>query len=461
MIAQSKRPQTRRVATVPMRKVIAVMVAASYGGAHASPVNPTVVAGQASFAVQGKTYSITNTPNTIINWQGFSIGADEITRFIQQSADSKVLNRITGQDPSHILGSLQSNGKVFLINPNGVMFGAGSRVDVNGLVASSLAISNADFLAGKNNFTDVANAGKVSNAGTITTPSGGQIFLVAPAVENSGIISAANGDVVLAAGHSVQLFDSKDPNVQVVVSSPSDQALNLGAIVAQGGRVGVYGALVSQRGTINANSAVRGERGQIILKSSRTTLLEAGSVTSAQGAGEGANLSTGGDIQLLGPQVGLTGNAVVDASGAAGGGTVLVGGDFQGKNAAVPNAQQSYIGQDSVIKADATGLGAGNGGKVIVWSDRATQMLGNISARGGAAGGNGGFVETSGHYLDMRGAVDTRAPAGKIGTLLLDPSDVYIASSSTAAEGAGMLCCNNIDNPSTAYSSTTPLCAIR
>ncbi len=427
---------SRRAAPAPLRrKLIAVLVAACYATAEASPVSPTVVAGQASFNLQGKTYSITNTPNAIINWQSFSVAADEITRFIQQSADSKVLNRITGQDPTQILGSLQSNGKVFLINPNGVMFGAGSRVDVNGLVASSLAISNADFLAGKNNFSGAANAGKVSNAGTITTPAGGQIFLVAPAVENSGIISSANGDVVLAAGHSVQLFDSKDPNVQVVVSSPSDQAVNLGRIVAQGGRVGVYGALVSQRGAINADSAVRGENGRIVLKSSGaggTTMLEAGSTTTAVGS----NLNTGGDIQLLGDKVGLTGNAVVDASGAAGGGTVLVGGDYQGKNAAVQNAQQSYVGKDAVIKADATGLG--DGGKVIVWSDEATRVYGGISARGGADGGNGGFVETSGHYLDMQGAVDTRAPRGAIGKLLLDPSNVYIADNVGIATAAGM-----------------------
>src|SRR5471032_607740 len=422
MKAETSRSPQRRAHTAPLRrKLIAVLVAACYTGAQAAPVSPTVVAGQASFNFQGKTYSITNTPNTIINWQSFSVASDEITRFIQQSADSKVLNRITGQSPTQILGSLQSNGKVFLINPNGVLFGAGSRVDVNGLVASSLAISNADFLAGKNNFSGDAAAGKVSNAGTITTPAGGQIFLVAPAVENSGVISAPNGDVVLAAGHSVQLFDSKDPNVQVVVSAPLDQALNLGQIVAQGGRVGVYGALVSQRGGINANSAVRGANGQIILKSSGTTLLEAGSSTSATGS----NLNTGGDIQVLGPLVGLTGNAVVDASGAAGGGTVLVGGDYQGKNPAVQNARQAYVGKDSVIKADATGNG--DGGKVIVWSDQATQMFGSISARGGAAGGNGGFVETSGHYLDMQGTVDTRAPNGATGKLLLDPSDVYIA----------------------------------
>ena len=434
MKAQTSRFPQRRAHGAPLRrKLIAALVAACYTGAQAAPLSPTVVAGQASFNLTGKTYSITNTPNTIINWQSFSVAADEITRFIQQSADSKVLNRITGQDPTQILGSLQSNGKVFLINPNGVLFGAGSRVDVNGLVASSLAISNTDFLAGKNNFVGAASAGKVSNAGAITTPAGGQIFLIAPAVENSGVISAPNGDVVLAAGRSVQLFDSKDPNVQVVVSAPADQALNLGQIVAQGGRVGVYGALVSQRGGISANSAVRGANGQISLKASGTTLLEAGSSTTATGS----NLNTGGDIQLLGARVGLTGNAVVDASGAAGGGTVLVGGDYQGKNAAVQNAQQAYVGKDSVIKADA--IAGGDGGKVIVWSDRATQMFGSISARGGAAGGHGGFVETSGHYLDMQGYVDTRAPKGVTGRLLLDPSDVYIADNGGVAGVPGSI----------------------
>ena len=414
------------------RKAIAVLIAACYSSVYAAPVSPAVVAGQASFNVQGKTYTVTNTPNTIINWQGFSIAADELTRFVQQSADSKVLNRITGQDPSLILGALQSNGKVFLINPNGVMFGAGSRVDVNGLVASSLNISNADFLAGKNNFNGAAGAGKVSNQGTITTPSGGQIFLVAPAVENSGVISAPNGEVLLAAGHTVQLFDSSDPNVQVVVSSPSDQALNLGQVVAQGGRIGVYGALVNQRGSINANSAVRGANGKIVLKASGTMLAEAGSQTTAAGS----NLNTGGEILLLGAQVGLTGNAVVDASGAAGGGTVLVGGDYQGKNPAVRNAQQAYVGKEALIRADAQDNG--NGGKVVVWSDAATQVFGAISARGGAAGGNGGMVETSGHYLDMQGKVDTRAPKGANGSLLLDPSDVYIALDASTARDAGM-----------------------
>ncbi|WP_377701415.1 YDG domain-containing protein [Pseudoduganella sp. UC29_71] len=415
------------------RKLLAVLVAACYGSAYGNPSAPQVVAGQASFLQQGNLFTITNTPNTIINWQNFSVNANEITRFIQQSGDSKVLNRIVGQDPTQILGALQSNGKVFLINPNGVLFGKDARIDVNGLVASSLAISNSDFLAGKHSFSG-DGAGKVVNQGSITTPGGGQVYLIGSSVENSGVITSPQGDVVLAAGKSVQLVDSANPDVHVVVSAPADQALNLGQVLAAGGKVGIYGALVNQRGRVNADSAVVGANGKIVLKASGTTLLEAGSRTSANNSA-----GQGGEIQLLGERVGLTGDAAVDASGAAGGGTVLIGGDYQGKNAAVQKAQQTHIAAGASVRADATA--SGDGGKIIAWSDGATRVFGSLSARGGAQGGNGGLVETSGHYLDMQGKVDTRAqaPGGKTGTLLLDPSDIYIAYDSLAAFYGGML----------------------
>src|SRR5271168_3901245 len=100
------------------------------GVAFANPTGPQIVAGQVSIAGSGNQLSITNSPGAIINWQSFSIGAGELTRFIQQSSSSSVLNRITGQNPSQIFGALQSNGKVFLINPNGVLFGPGSQVIV-------------------------------------------------------------------------------------------------------------------------------------------------------------------------------------------------------------------------------------------------------------------------------------------------------------------------------------------
>nr|WP_307729075.1 filamentous hemagglutinin N-terminal domain-containing protein [Massilia sp. IC2-476] len=423
-VASSRRTS---VLSSTMRLALGVLLGA-LSVAHAAPTLPKVVAGQASFSQDGNVFSITNTPGAIINWQSFSVNAGEITRFIQQSSDSAVLNRVNGQDPSRILGALQSNGKVFLINPNGVVFGQNARVDVNGLVASTLNMSDADFLAGKKNFTAGPGgnnaAGNVRNEGMITTPSGGKVFLVAPNVENTGIISAPNGQVVLAAGRSVQLVDSSNPDLTVVVSAPGDQAINLGQVVASGGRIGIYGALVNQRGVVNANSAVVGQDGKIILKASKEAVLEQGSVTSAIGAG------TGGEVQLLGERVAIAGNAQVDASGATQGGTVLVGGDYQGKNPALPNAQQTSFGKDAVIRADATQ--AGKGGKVVLWSDGATTAAGSISARG-AGGGNGGLVETSGRQLAIDG-IRVDAGGQRTGTWLIDPTNLVVGASLSEPE---------------------------
>jgi len=387
--------------------------------AYANPTGPQIVAGQVSISGTGNQLTVTNSPGSIINWQSFSIAPGELTRFVQQNASSSVLNRITGQNPSQILGALQSNGKVFLINPNGIVFGANSRVDVNGLVASSLNLTDADFLSVKFEFSDDGNAGPVRNEGAITTPTGGQVYLIASDVTNSGLISAPGGEVMLAAGRSITLGDSRDPDIAVVVSAPSDRALNVGRIVADSGKVGIYGALVDQNGAVSATSAVAGADGAILLKSSVATSLGAASVTTAGGAG------SGGSVQILGPRISLTGDALVDASGATGGGTVLIGGDVHGGNPSVEDALLTSVG--SAVRIDADALNSGNGGQVVVWSNQQTQMDGQISARGGVAGGDGGFVETSSKgVLDFEGLVDLRAPRGAAGSLLLDPSDIII-----------------------------------
>jgi filamentous hemagglutinin family protein len=404
----------------------AVGLLASTAG-FANPSGSQIVAGQVSILASGNRLLITNSPGAIINWQNFSINPGELTRFIQQNSSSSVLNRITGQNPSQILGALQSNGRVFLINPNGVLFGAGAQVNVSGLAASSLNLSNADFLAGKLDFSSAGKSGAIDNRGTITTPSGGQVYLIAPNVTNGGIITAPNGDVVLAAGHSVNLADSNDPNMHVVISAPGDQALNVGKVVAESGRIGIYGALVNQLGLISADSAVAGENGKILLKASGDTLLGAGSVTTATGAG------TGGEIQVLGDRVGLTADATIDASGRTGGGTVMIGGDIHGGNSAIPDAALTYVGPQARIRADA--LESGDGGTVIVWSNQQTQMYGDISARGGAHGGDGGFTEISSkNFLDFQGSADLRAPLGASGTLLLDPSDITISSGPSSGD---------------------------
>jgi filamentous hemagglutinin family protein len=156
--------------TPPRLSLLAfALLCAFAGGAVANPTGATVVNGKAEVSTSGKTLTVTNAPGTIINWQGFSIAPDDLTRFIQQSASSAVLNRVVGQDPSSLLGRLQSNGRVFLINPNGIVFGAGARIDVGGLVASTLDLGDADFLSGRLHFAGPASAGTLTQLGQINT----------------------------------------------------------------------------------------------------------------------------------------------------------------------------------------------------------------------------------------------------------------------------------------------------
>jgi filamentous hemagglutinin family protein len=235
--------------------------------AFANPTGPAVVSGTASFSIVGSTLTVTNTPNTIVNWQTFSIGAGETTRFNQQSGISSVLNRITTQNPSSILGSLQSNGRIFLVNPSGIVFGAGSRIDAAGLVASTLNLSDADFLAGRLRFTSTPGAGPVSNNGTIATiGADAPVYLIGPAVTNAGVITSPAGEVLLAAGNSVEVIDPGTPNITVQITAPSNEALNLGAIFADSGRVSIFAGLVRQLGVVQADTLVVGQDGRIALE---------------------------------------------------------------------------------------------------------------------------------------------------------------------------------------------------
>ena len=275
-----KPPRSRRLS------LIAAAVACCFMPqiAAANPVGPKVINGNASFSQQGKLLTVTNTPGSIINWQGFSIAAGETTRFVQQSTSSAVLNRVIGADPSAILGALQSNGRVWLINPNGIIFGAGARIDTAGLVASTLDVMNADFLMGRMRFFDTPGAKSVSNAGEIRTPAGGRVVLISPqGVENTGIIQSPQGEVILAAGRTVEIVDSANPEVRIEVAAPQARAINLGRIVAESGKVGIYGGLVVNRGLVSADSAVVGENGKIVFRATREATLEAGSTTTASG----------------------------------------------------------------------------------------------------------------------------------------------------------------------------------
>ncbi|MDP1026489.1 YDG domain-containing protein [Sphingomonas sp. KR1UV-12] len=405
--------------------------------AQTAPVLPTggsVVSGSATITTGANRVDIHQTSDRMVaNWTGFDIGAGGAVVFQQPGANSVALNRVTGGSASQILGRLSANGQVWLLNPNGVVFGRGASVDVGGLVASSLALSDADFAAGRLRLTGGTGAGAIVNGGVLGSAAGGVVALVGPSVTNSGTITTPGGSTVLAAGDAVTLDFVGDGLVGYRVERGVLGALagNSGTIDASGGLVALTArgadaataSVVNNSGLIRATALVS-RAGRIVLDGDAT----AGAVDLTGTLDASSAFGRGGAITVTGHDVALSG-AAIDASGTAGGGIVQIGGGRFGKDAGVANATNLTVDAASTIRADATTNG--NGGEVTAWSDRTTRFAGRLSARGGAAGGDGGQLEVSGkEVLHYAGIADALAPMGRTGDLLLDPTNITIEGGS-------------------------------
>src|SRR4051812_31819171 len=419
--------------------VTSAFFSAGVGAQTASSTLPTggqVAAGTATLTYSPNKLQIDQSSNkAILNWDSFSIGSSAWVNFSQPSASSVALNRVAGTNPSEIFGRLSSNGQVFLTNPNGVLFAPSASVDVGGLFATTLAIADKDFLAGRYNFYNAGGAGSVINQGVITAT--GYASLAGPQVKNDGIIIARAGTVALAAGDRVSLDMIGDGLIKVSVDQAAlnASAINSGRIEADGGNViltarsanALLDTVVNNSGVIRANSLVE-RNGEIVLDGGSAGVVANSGTLTVAGTQAG---TTGGTVKVLGDKVGLFSGSHIDASGDAGGGTVLVGGNFHGAGLE-QNASQTIVASNAAIHADAAR--SGNGGQVAVWSNDTTQFFGTISARGGARSGDGGFVEVSGkHGLTYVGRTDLRAPGGRVGTLLLDPDEITIVSGNAAS----------------------------
>ncbi|MDQ2136789.1 YDG domain-containing protein, partial [Alcaligenaceae bacterium B3P038] len=301
--------------------------------AHAAPTGGVVSAGQASIAnAPGVTTITQGSQNAAINWQGFSIGAGETVNFKQPNVNAVTLNRVVGSDPSKILGSLNANGRVFLVNPNGVMFAPGAQVNVGGIVASTLNISDTDLMAGRLKFSGTSTAG-VSNQGSINAP-GGYVALLGANVSNEGIIAARMGSVALAAGQAVTLDVAGDGLLNVTVDRGAVNALvnNGGLIQADGGQVlmtaqaagNLLHTAVNNTGVVQAQTIdTRG--GTIkLLGDMQTGTVNAGGTldASAPKGGKGGFIDTSAAHVKIAPNLkvttasasGLTGSWLIDPS---------------------------------------------------------------------------------------------------------------------------------------------------
>jgi filamentous hemagglutinin family protein len=252
---------------------------------QAAQSNPTGgTSATATFNTIGNQHDVTtNATSSIINWTSFSISSGQTTNIYQPTSASISLNRVTGTAPSVIAGTLYSNGKVILVNQNGIVFKSNSTINVGSLIASTLNITDADFLTGSNVFAGASSA-EVSNAATIQVASGGMVALIGARVtnENSGIIRAPDGQVWLLAGRGVAVTSLGTPEISTTVSAPAGEALNLGTIVSQGGVVALIGDTVKNNGLISAN-IVASTGGRIILHSRRDLAVGTDATIEARG----------------------------------------------------------------------------------------------------------------------------------------------------------------------------------
>ena len=415
------------LASVSILSLVVMSVAAK-----AQPAGGSVVAGQAQISSSGATTLINqSSAKAIINWQSFSVGQGSTVQFNQPNSSAITLNRVTGTSASAIDGAIRANGQIWLLNPNGILFGNGATINVGGLLATTSDINDQDFLGGRYNFSSTGGKGSVSNAGAITTSNGGSVVLSAPNVVNKGVIAANTGHVVLG-GTDTFTVDFKGDHLLSYAISPDSaggKVLNNGKLAAAGGTIlmtaraaqGVQDAVVNNTGMVEATS-VRQENGEIILEADNGTASNSGTLdASGKASGE-----TGGTVKVLGQQVAVADGAKIDVSGDAGGGTALIGGNLHGAGPE-PNAQNTTVGKASI---NASAITSGKGGTVAVYSTGTTQVAATITAQGGARSGDGGMVETSGHLLGVDNAafVSTLAPHGISGTWLLDPDNITITS---------------------------------
>ena len=455
-------------------------------GTFANPEGGNVVSGSANISANGKKLDVyQQSDRAVIDWRSFDIQIDEHTQFHQPSSSATALNRVNNSNPSHILGQLSANGNVILVNPNGVFFGSGSKVDVNGLIATTSDITNADFMAGNLRFNIPGNPNAaIVNAGNISAKDAGLVALVAPNVANHGVITAKFGRVELASGDSFMVDLYGDGLYELKVSDEvlSQLVSNTGSIRAEGGTIAITAAagkeivnsLITIEGELRAPT-IEEKGGKIIIaaegsnavqgnveedkdkKQGSSTVLVGNAYIDASGRDEGEQ---GGQIEITGDNIGILQNTIIDASGHSApvpttkpdtnkstatmtankevrteeeflehenraGGSIKIGGDYLGTGDTA-TAEYVYVDQNSFIFNDA--IESGDAGRTIIWSDHTTDFYGNVFARGGNEGGNGGFLETSGKkFLDAKGYADLTAIDGyKKGTYLLDPADITI-----------------------------------
>ena len=407
------------------------------------PTAGTVVRGSAAISQTATAQAAAMTVNqtsqrAVVNWDTFNVGSAASVNFVQPNSQAVILNRVNDSNPSQIFGRITSNGQVFLSNTNGVYFSPSSSVDVGAITATTHSINNDNFMSGNYVFERNGATGKVVNEGRISAALGGYVALLAPEVQNTGVVVARAGTVAMAAGEMITLNMGDAGSLAGITTTPSAIAT-----------------------LIENKKAVQAPDGQIILSTMALNKLQAGVIKNSGSLEANSLVNKGGKIYLEADDITLASTSQIEAKGALGGGAVLIGGDWQGSG---DLRQATKITMAAGATIDASATDKGDGGKVVLWSDThnidsQTLVHGNIKAEAGPNGGDGGKIETSGHYLNVDDIqVSTSTHQGNTGEWLLDPYDITIASAGTTVAGttwaAGTVTASGTQTYTSAASST-------
>jgi len=393
---------------------------------QANPETPTLIEGDVGFS-QPDAYTLTvssSSSRSIIDWDEFSINTNETTNFNLPSSSSAILNRVTSSNVSNILGTIQSNGQVFIVNPNGILIGPNAVVTASAFLASTLDVDNTEFMNNSDmTFTCPENSDVfLVNYGTLTATDG-DVVLLSYQIVNAGNITSENGVVAQGTGIEIVLQpNSTDNRISIIPHSYMStvpigledstyiQALHA-ELQADGN---AYQLAIKHEGWIDAQG-LPGVGAAVFCNAVEGSIFENGTITSLND-----DADIGGQIVVTGAEVELGNSCTLYASGLYGGGTVYVGGGFGGNDPDIPNATNTVFQTNAQVSCDA--ILSGDGGTVVVWADNNADFLGTIVARGGSVDGNGGVVEVSGvNYLNFMGTVDVHADNGSDGLLILDP----------------------------------------
>lgn len=386
---------------------------------YANPTNPSVIQGTLDVKnVTAKTAVYTVSEEASIYWDDFSVAEDEVAEFRLPSSDSLVVIEVTTDKPSTFLGTLKSNGGIFLINPNGVYIGKSASIDTYGFVGSTLPACPCPLREGeKDVFIQGTSKAAIINEGRIKAWEN-DIYLIGYTIDNKGAVDASQGTVAIAAGRDLILNHSNGQKVTTPASpikyENEDTGIdNSGMIIAAAAELKAdghsYAIAIQHSGYIDI-VGTQEQSGKAYLVADKGNTVIYGAITAEN------HDETGGEIQILGENIFLFENSNIDASGGRGGGEVFIGTSVEPNSGVV--AKMTFVDELTAILADA--LEEGNGGKIVIGSEETTCLYGDISACGGDNWGNGGTVEVYGKKnLDFKGEVDLFAPHGNEGALIL------------------------------------------